>query len=532
LVSEGSTQSTIKLPVVLPEGTLADSAFVEVSFDPDGLAGIEDSLRGLIQYPYGCLEQTTSRLIPLVAVKELTQATGLAELQGEKLEHYIEIAIAKIFRHQTSNGGFGLWPGSEPEAYLTAYALWGLTLAKDAGYSIDENATERGVQYLRQELTREAPVDHGHTMMGEFSSRAFALYVLNVMKRPENAHATALLEKADGMPAYGQAFLARALAGVVGSAHASVSGLLSRWKETPGSRPGGSLIAEDRNAELYWYFSSNVRTSAVVLDTLIALRPADPRIPRLVKGLLDERRNEGSWDTTQEQLYALVALTHYAKARAGASAVVDASREGETLLHDTLSGEGISRVRHLTFPVRLGDARPLSIAASTGTVHYRALLRFRRDQAHQPADQHGMELTRSYLDPETGKPLSQIKEGQMVRVHLELGSIQTRTRVALSDYLPAGLEPINTRFVTAPSTVSEENEDWRTRLWVSHRELGEERVDAFMEWMSQRNGSFEYLARATTVGTFVAPAAHAGQMYDPEVRTRTALERVEIVPRP
>ena len=68
LLSAGNATTETRLAVTLPEGTLLGSASLELSFDPDGLAGIEESLRDLIQYPYGCLEQTTSRLIPLVAV--------------------------------------------------------------------------------------------------------------------------------------------------------------------------------------------------------------------------------------------------------------------------------------------------------------------------------------------------------------------------------------------------------------------------------------------------------------------------------
>jgi uncharacterized protein YfaS (alpha-2-macroglobulin family) len=119
----------------------------------------------------------------------------------------------------------------------------------------------------------------------------------------------------------------------------------------------------------------------------------------------------------------------------------------------------------------------------------------------------------------------------MVRVRLELATGQERSRVALSDYLPAGLEPINTRFTTAPSYATENDGDWYKRLWVTHRELGEERVDAFMDWVTSGSRSFEYLARATTVGKFVVPAATAAQMYDPDVQARTASSIFEVIPR-
>ncbi|HEX2731151.1 MAG TPA: MG2 domain-containing protein [Polyangiaceae bacterium] len=529
-ISAGFTEKSVKLPVLLPEGTLADSAQLEIAVDPDGLAGIEDTLRDLVQYPYGCLEQTTSRLIPLVAIRELTQNAQLSDLNLEQVKQYIEIALAKIYRHQTPSGGFSLWPGTEPSTYLTAYALWGLELAEEAGYEPDHEAVSRGAAYLKMELSNEPPSGRGLDLGGELASRAFAVYVLSLMNDAESGFATALLSKADAMPTYGQAFLARALGSLVGTAHASVNGLVNRWQPRPGASLGSAMIEEPNNASLYWYWSSNVRTTAVVMDTLLALRPDDPRIPRLVHGLLDARRSEGSWETTQENLYALVALSHYAKARSGSASKVEIRRGQDLVFADRMSGQGLERIRHVRIPVQPGDERPLSFSASEGPVHYRVLLRYRRDSAHQPAESEGLTISHVFEDPDTGKPLTQLNEGQVVRVKVKLGSPAERTRVAVSDFLPAGLEPVNTRFDTVPQDIERDDPNWLDDLWLSYRDLKDERVDAFVDWLWAREGNFDYLARATTVGDFVVPAAKAEMMYDPDVHARTELTHIKVVP--
>jgi uncharacterized protein YfaS (alpha-2-macroglobulin family) len=425
-------------------------------------------------------------------------------------------------------GGFGLWPGSEPEPYLTAYALWGLKLAGDAGYEVDGDAVGQAVNYLRMQLSGQPPQDHYRSVMGELGARAFALYVLAQLGQPEPALATALAEQADALPYFGQAFLARALAAAVGSTHPSVTKLLDRFQPTP--RGGAGSIVKERDGELDGYYSTDVRTSAIVTDALIALRPDDARLPELVRGLLGARRGSG-WYTTQENLYALVALSHYAKARAGKSANVRVARGDQVLLSESLTGEGLARLRRLEVPIDAGDARPLAISASQGTAHYRVRAVYQRDSAHQPAANKGLEVRRVFLDPETGAPLDRAKEGQMVRVQLTLASLETQHHVALSDYLPAGLEPINSRFATVPHNLPPDDRSWYDRLWLTHRELLDERVDAFVDWMPARSGSFEYLARATSVGTFVVPAATAEKMYDPDVKGRTALRSFEIVAR-
>jgi uncharacterized protein YfaS (alpha-2-macroglobulin family) len=245
----------------------------------------------------------------------------------------------------------------------------------------------------------------------------------------------------------------------------------------------------------------------------------------------EQRRASGGWYTTQDNLYALVALTNYAKARAGKSAGVRVARGGEVLLAERLAGGGLGRLRQIEVPVGESDSRPLNVAATEGTVHYRVRASYLRDAAHQPAADHGLELRRVFLDPETGAAIEQATEGQMVRVQLTLSSTSEQNHVALSDYLPAGLEPINARFATVPSNLPHDDPDWYHRLWLTHRELGDDRVDAFSDWLAPRPGTFEYLARATTVGSFQVPAATAQKMYDPDVHGRTALRRFEVVAR-
>ncbi len=532
LSSEGATEESVKVAVRFPEGVLPGSARLSVSVDPDGLAGVEEGLRDLVQYPYGCLEQTVSRLIPLVAVQELTRSLKLAEIDGEKLERYVRVAIAKVLRHQRPRGGFGLWPGSAPSAYLTAYALWGLKLARDAGYEVDEAAIQRGIDSLRRELASEPAPGRRESLAGELGSRAFALHVMSLLGRPDASAATALAATADALPRFGQAFLARALAAAVGPAHASVAALLDRLVSAPRGSGVAELIAEPRGAELDWYFSSHVRTSAIATDALLALRPEDPRLPGLIRGLLEERRGSGSWYTTQDSLYALVALSHYARARAGQGARVQLARGEEVLLDEALSGEGLGRIRRLELPVDPADARPLTVTAREGTVHYRVRLHYRRDADHQRSRSEGLELVRALLDPDTGAALDRVEEGRIVRVRLTLSTQAEQRYVALSDWLPAGLEPVDSRFVTVPKNLTPDDPDWRSRLWVTHRELSDDRVDAFVDWLPARPGNFEYLARATTVGRFVVPAATAEKMYDPDVRARTALGTFEVVARP
>src|SRR4029450_12380175 len=107
-----------------------------------GLGELEPSLRYLIEYPYGCLEQTLSRFIPLTKVKDLAASLEMKELEGPKLSGFIRAGVAKVARHQHEDGHFSLWPSGQTYPHLTVYALYGLSQARKAWIEVDQRALD------------------------------------------------------------------------------------------------------------------------------------------------------------------------------------------------------------------------------------------------------------------------------------------------------------------------------------------------------------------------------------------------------
>jgi hypothetical protein len=503
--------------------------------DPNGLSGIEEGLRDLIQYPYGCLEQTTSRLIPLVMVSELAKSLQLG-IDGPELQSFIRAGVTKIQRHQNEDGGFSLWPGGQSTSYLSAYALWGLKVAKDAGYEVSDQRVRDGVAYLRTELAIEARAERVHVYQGELASRAFALYVMSLWGQAQPSSATQLFEKRAQLPRYGMAYLARALAASLGPDDASVATVLDELAKAA-EVTGDSAVVLEPDASLRWYMSDDVRTTAMVLDAYVSLRPSDPLLPQLVRGLMHQRRNDaryGAWETTQDDLYALVGLTHYARSRQPSDVAVNASVGGKQILKGRLPKEAGLRIVRATVPLPDASAggAPLVIEAKGGTSFYSARVRFQRDMDHQKATSSGFTLTREVLDPRLEKPVAAIHTGDTVLVRLTVSTPEERTHVAITDYLPAGFEPVQTKFVTSGATEkpAEDEQDWRYEYCghTSHRELRDDRVDIFADYYCKGTFKFEYLAKATTAGSFVMPGAMVEEMYAPEVYAVLSSEKIEI----
>ena len=122
-----------------------------------------------------------------------------------------------------------------------------------------------------------------------------------------------------------------------------------------------------------------------------------------------------------------------------------------------------------------------------------------------------------------------------MRVKLTLSNPARRYHVALVDKLPAGFEPMNPALKTTGSlpeeptdtTSSQRPWSWR-RVWFEHQNMRDERVEAFASLLSAGVHTYSYIANATSIGKFVAPSAHAEEMYSPEVFGRTATESVLI----
>ncbi|MER3466624.1 MAG: hypothetical protein C4340_05800, partial [Armatimonadota bacterium] len=114
-------------------GERSDVGEMEIRFTPSLMAALTGSLDDLIDFPYGCTEQTMSRFLPAVAVLHATQALGLPPPPRAAL--IPEITKASLYRlanMQYYTGGWGWW-GEQPDAWMTAIVLEGLAEAKRRG---------------------------------------------------------------------------------------------------------------------------------------------------------------------------------------------------------------------------------------------------------------------------------------------------------------------------------------------------------------------------------------------------------------
>jgi uncharacterized protein YfaS (alpha-2-macroglobulin family) len=458
-------------------------------------------------------------MVAMIAVRDLADSLAIDGLAGTKLDDFVKAGIMRINKQQTAYGGFSLWPDGEPNAFYTAYGLWGLYLAKQAGYPVDTSRIDEALAYLANDglnPDKNAPV---YDEMGNLAAQAFAAYVRALYKdKGAAAVATNLLATAK-LPIYGKIYAARALAATVGAKDPAVQKVVTELA-TIASAAGDGLIHEPDEKDHDYYMSSDTRTTSAVLLGLVELDPKNAAIKPLVQTLMKARRATTYWDT-HANFYSLLALTSYAKTVSGTAPSVALQLAGKDLMSATLGGK--QKLRVVTAP--LDRDADLTITPK-GEVAYSVEVRYRARPETIKAESHGIELTREYQD-EAGKPKTTFQVGDVVVVKLHVVVPNESMHLMVSDALPAGFEALNTRLATVGAAAVIDKPTW----WGEFREIHDDRVDFATEYSYLGTFDYVYSIRAIAVGKFARPPATAQLMYEPKTNANTALDLIEVVPR-
>jgi hypothetical protein len=287
--------------------------------------------------------------------------------------------------------------------------------------------------------------------------------------------------------------------------------------------------------------ASNRRVDGILLEALIADQPNSDLIPKLVRGLLAQRK-QGRWMNTQENAFILLALDKYFRTYENVTPqFVARVWLGEACANEqTFAGRSTDK-HQLNVPMKLltGQSNLTLSKTGQGRLYYRIGMQYAPTDLQQKAADYGFTVERNYEaidDPNDVRRDAdgtwRIKAGAQVRVRLTMVAPSRRYHVALVDALPAGLEALNPALKVTGEIPKDEKEKparyWWNRPWYEHQNLRDERVEAFTSLLWEGVYNYAYVARATTPGRFIVPPAKAEEMYQPETFGRSASDRVVI----
>ncbi len=524
-VVSGSTTDLAELDIDIPFNAAPDASTVTVYLAQGIALGIIDGAEGLIGYPYGCVEQTMSRMLPNAVVGRLVLALDLpAPGIVARLPEYMAVGLQKLYGYQNADGSWGWWR-TDGNLYITAYVLHGLTLAGQAGYPADPDVLDRGFAWLSAQVDRET----------DPRLRAYGVFVMAEAERARHEQVLAVWAARDQLDAFslGAAALALQQVGETAAAQEALDLLVGQALVTETS---ASWPATDRGSVYYWRtMSSADKSTAMALLALARLRPDSELAPKAARWLMEHRTGRG-WSNTQATAFAMLALTDYILASGELFAEYD-----WTVAFDGLAvaeGQVDSTTRLTTVPpVRLSGTpltpgpHTLTLAKSgQGTLFYTVvteLALYHEVQSPVAAAGEGLSLSRAYTPISGRSEAGGWKVGDVVNVRLTLTTEGELWYVLVEDMLPAGLEALNEALDTESGRVPGGGSPWR--WWgYERKEIRADRVTLFATRLRAGTHTFDYAARAVTPGTFSARPAQAYAMYRPEVWARSASDRVEV----
>ncbi len=474
----------------IPEGWIRERMKCRLVRGASSATRLLPALRALTGYPYGCVEQTSSKGLALLHAGPLLEGLTGGE-GGAPHEDLVRLAIDRIFAMQLRNGGLSTWIGGEwMDPFGSIYALSFLLEAEERGFELPGPEREALVGAVQGSLARLRSPD----------LQAMAVAVLARAGRPMGGWLELLKDEELGPEGRARLALALARVGRDGEARAFLEGLGAADCASVPRRGTGSL-------------ASPLRAKALLALARLALGERDGELATLIRDL-EEALCEPDRLTTQEQAVLLSALAAWDRVNGREEA------EGVLLLRGEKGSMKIPpRVEVEVAPPAEG---PLVFEA---TAPCWVLLEFEGLRRLSAKDRKaGAELAelRPRLLPERGDRGKEAgretpcKSGERYRYEL---TVRIRRRVpdpCLSLFLPGGLEPDSgpLRFETLDSLAG------RRKKIEARIAVRDDRVLCFPGTLAPGRYRLSVPVRATMPGTYARPAPLLEAMYDPGSRAR------------
>ena len=492
---------------------------------------VRSAIQGLLTYPYGCAEQTTSTAYPHVLIDEDgARRFGLKPYSREQRAAMLEKSFARLSAMQGPNGGFSLWGNvSETQYWLSAYVGNLLLDAREQGFAVPEAMQQKTREFLLKYLQegaaglpsgRLAYHDNGwqdarYAGAGRFGVLAYGAYVLaREAKAPLSTlrQMFELREQAHSGLALIHLGLALKLMGDEPRAQTALAEGLKKGRDS--GYWWGDYGSPLRDAALSYVLLERHKLKIEGQDNLVAIAASE----------LGKNR----YTSTQEKLALFLLGRNFIGPREGEAGWTAEMTAGPDK-PERLEGVG-SLIRPLA-------ASALQAGIRIRNTHNEALylqLGLAGHPARMPAAREdAIALSRELFEAD-GRPLRNraLRVGESVIVRINVNPRRWVNNGMVIDRIPAGLEIENLNIAQGEgfSSVMIDNvnpaEAMRDRR-IQHVEFRDDRFVAAARLTGKM--SLYYRARVVTPGKFVIPPLYAEDMYRPDVYGLSGGEGVLVV---
>jgi hypothetical protein len=518
----------------LPEGA-TENGELSVTLEPSLAAGMIEGLTYLEHYPYECNEQTVSRFLPNLFTVRALRALNLENRQLEdQLSYQLGIGVQRLVSRQNADGGWGYWPGEESNPFVTSYVVWGLGNAAALEYTVPERTLTNAISYLDGQFA--APKDVAATW--RLNELAFTNFVLTELGEGDPGRASTLYDERERLNLYGRALLAMTLAQQAESAQTTDERVDTLLDDLFGAAQISATGASWHEAgQDFRNMNTDVRTTSMVLAAFARLEGDQPLLPNVVRWLMSARE-ASRWATTQENAWAIIALTDWLVA----SGELEGEYAWSVQLNGAELGQGTVTAENLTERVELRAAvtdllrdeanlllinRAQRAPDASGQLYYTTHLRYYLDAlAIEPRDR-GIVVDRRFTAD--GVRVSEARVGEVISVTVTIVAPTDLYHALIEVPIPAGVELIDVSLATTSDEFTGpelqpvvENQPTSWYAWTpSYTDLRDDRVALFTTRLAAGVYEYTFQARATVPGEYRVLPVYGAMMYFSEVWGRS-----------
>ena len=551
----GMSTDSATVTMALPANAIPDSARLELAVSPSLAGPLFEALDYLVAYPHGCTEQTMERFLPDVIVTKTLKSLGADRPAPPMLDRYVNFGLQKLLRYQHRDGSWNWWEFDQSDPYMTAYVVYGLAMARDAGYPLAAEPLPRGVDYLWQTLSTDAtPAQTTYLLWALASANIWDRANLPAVTKRMQLSNQPGQRKLDTAPINQDQDnlqfvykMAQSLSDQHGQlnldtfSQASLALTLWKMRTLPGAPAEFATKAQAIAGDLeratvisgtaaHWtadatgdggWLDSDVEVTAQVMQALLAIKPDSAQLVPAVRWLMAARRGK-CWTSTKDTASAVLALTAYLR---HASELAPEETISVKIGDHTLKTLTLGRAQVFADPITVvipaenllpGENRVQLAKIGTGNLYWSAHLRYVVPAEEVVPLARGISLKRRYTVTADNPVDAGVQQpGCFIGVTVTVTAEQNYRYAMLEEPLPAGCEVIEGEDENAP-TPDEDSGGFIPR-YLRH-DVWDDRIVYYFDYLPKGETTFSYMLNAETPGAYHIRPTTAALIYFPEVR--------------
>ena len=518
-----SAGESLKLSAADIKGAVPSSLQGSIQINSTFNINVNEQLKDLLGYPYGCLEQTTSKAQPLVYATPAAQKQfNLPPVTDAERLKRIQVGVDRLVSFQVASGGFGLWSKDSPEEHwLTVYATEFLIKAQGMGAEVPQTLLDKAVKRLEFYLKGRGALMAGRWSEDKkhyaFATRAYAAWVLSQVNKAPLGSLRTLYERDFTHAQTPLPMVHLGLALIAAGDHKNGDEALTR-----------ALSVKTKEREYYGDYGSPIRDTAQTVQLLLNQKQHSVAALNLAQDLRLQIKAR-KWFSTQERTSLFLAglalgsqpneqwQGQWQVGGATATPLSEAGAWVKMLADDVLVAGATFTSKH---------PEPLFATAFVNGYPGTA----------PAAVDEGISIERNWYNVkgELVTPKS-VKTGELLLVHLAVSSEERLPDTLVVNMLPAGFELENqnldhaismAQFLVDGKTVAELSQHTK----IAHQEYRDDRYVAALDLNTYGSAHLFFMVRAVSPGMFQVPPAYAEDMYRPEIRgVSHSLPLIEVV---